>query len=313
MAKNGKKYQTVMRRVADLKPHPRQAELFADLPDHELQELAEDIDKHGVKHPLDILPNNVVVGGHQRLRALKLLRKKTARCRILHYLADADEHEVIQYIVNDNLLRRQLTQLEQARLYRELLKLERGDSGRDVDVRGDLRDRLASQFGVSGRTLDRWEKVLDSPREVQDAYSRGQLRLVDAGKVADFPKRVQRQIGKAIRRGANPKEAVEEQLNGEADTDSTPTWGAFKSFLRSLEKNVDRLGAHHKTFDMILVRESDLAILKGCQKLVAGLIRKTEAEFRQREARRKLEQEAKDEAWAAFAGESGQESTTPEA
>lgn len=37
------------REIADLKPHPRQAELFEDLSDHELRRLADDIIAVAVK------------------------------------------------------------------------------------------------------------------------------------------------------------------------------------------------------------------------------------------------------------------------
>ena len=89
-----------------------------------------------------------IVGGHQRLRALKLLGKKTVRCRIRYDLADAAEHEIVQYLIRDNLHRRQLTKLERARLYRELLALERNGDSRNGDLKGDLRDHLAKQFAA---------------------------------------------------------------------------------------------------------------------------------------------------------------------
>ena len=304
MPKKKMNKQIVTRNVADLKPHCRQAELFADLPDHELRQLADDIDKHGLAHPIDILPNNVVVGGHQRLRALRLLHKEKARCRILHDLADADEHEIVQYLIKDNLLRRQLTRLEQARLYRELLKLERGEGVRDGDVRGDLRDHLAKQFGVSGRSMDRWEKLLDCPREVQGAFSRGELPLVTAGKVADLPERMRQQIAKEIRRGENPKYVVQRHLHRDAKHDSEINWGSFKCFLRNLKQNIERLGPHHKSMDMILVKKPDLAVLQGGQELLAGLIRKVAEEFERRQQEQEKLQKAHDEVWAAFTEES---------
>jgi ParB-like chromosome segregation protein Spo0J len=275
MPKKKMKKQFVTRDVADLKPHPRQAELFPDLPDYELQQLADDIDKNGLAHPIEILPDGTVVGGHQRLRALKLLGKETARCRILHHLVDADEHEIVQYLIKDNLLRRQLTQLEQARLYRELLKLERKEGGRNGDMKGDLRDHLAKQFGCSGRTLDRWVKVLDCPREVQDAFSRDELPLVTAGKVADLTKPVQRKIAKAIRDGGNPKEAVQEQLDAEGKGTLQSTDWLVTSFLRTLHRGVENLSSQ-KDFDLRFIKSSDLDVLKPAQKLIDRLFQESQ-------------------------------------
>ena len=52
------------RKIADLKPHPLQAEIFADLPDAEIDWLADSIDKYGLECPVEILPDNTIVAGN---------------------------------------------------------------------------------------------------------------------------------------------------------------------------------------------------------------------------------------------------------
>ena len=48
-------------KVADLKPHPRQAQFFDQLPFHLIRDLAQDIKARGLKEPLEILPDGTIV------------------------------------------------------------------------------------------------------------------------------------------------------------------------------------------------------------------------------------------------------------
>ncbi len=95
-----------------------------------------------------------------------------------------------------------------ARCYRRLCELERGRRDRNGEVKGDLRDYLGKQFQCSGRNLDRWEKALDAPIEVQHAVSAKQLSMGTAEKVATLPKAIQEKIAVEIRAGKDPKKAV---------------------------------------------------------------------------------------------------------
>jgi ParB-like chromosome segregation protein Spo0J len=300
MQRENPKHRIETRQLSELRAHPHQAELFPDLCDGELEELAADIKRNGLAHPVEILPDGTIIAGHQRVRAARMLRWKTISCWVREDLHEAGPEAVEERLITDNLLRRQLDRLGQARLYRELLRLNRRDGDQNGPVRGDLRDFLADQFGVSGRTLDRWEKLLDCPREVQDAYARGELPLITAGKVADLPEKTQRKIAQAIRDGGSAKQVVASHLHQNGEADSPSAWRLFKGFLRGLEKDVDRLGAHCKSFDMILVQESDLAVLKGGQKLVARLIHRIEGEFQRRKREREEKRKAKRERWEAF-------------
>jgi hypothetical protein len=62
-------------------------------------------------------------------------------------------------------------------------------------VSRDLRDRLAARIGTrSGRTLDRYLKVLSLPRPVQDAVSRGALGLTRALALVRLPRAEREEI-----------------------------------------------------------------------------------------------------------------------
>jgi hypothetical protein len=110
-------------KVKDLKPHPRQAELFADLPFHLLRDLAQDIADRGLKEPLEILPDGTIICGHQRARAAELLEWDEIAVWVNHDLAAQGPRAVEQQLIEDNLARRNLDRLDQIRCYRRLVEM----------------------------------------------------------------------------------------------------------------------------------------------------------------------------------------------
>ena len=209
------------RPLADLQPHRQQAELFGEGSDLEIEELAADIRKHGVIQPIEITSDNTIIAGHRRVKALRLLKQTEIRCWVREDLEELGEKAIEQRLIEDNLNRRQMSRLEQARAYRRLKHLHnsrRTESDEALD--GDLRDFLATRFGVSGRTLDRWEQVLDAPREIQDAIDSQTLTITQAGKIAILPGDIQARIGERIRGGENPKKVVNDYVGSVSVADS---------------------------------------------------------------------------------------------
>ena len=176
----------VHKQLSELHSHPRQRDMFTDLPDADLRQLAEEMEREGLLEPVEILPDGMIISGHQRVRAAELLGWKKIRCWVRRDLAEAGSAAVERRFIEANFYRRQLGPLDKARCYQRLKELERGGRGNGV-VKGDLRDYLAGQFGLSGRSLDRWERLLDTPIEVQAAVSARKLPLAVGGKVADLP------------------------------------------------------------------------------------------------------------------------------
>jgi hypothetical protein len=74
------------RRLADLRAFDAQGDFFADLPEHELRALADDIDRNGLRQPIEVLPEDdagiepdTILSGRQRKRALEHLGGTTTR------------------------------------------------------------------------------------------------------------------------------------------------------------------------------------------------------------------------------------------
>lgn len=188
------------RPVDSLRPHPAQDAVFGDLPDAELQLLADDMQANGQANPIEILADGTIICGHQRVRAAKLLSWTRIECWVRDDLEAEGEAAVMDRLIADNLHRRQLSHLAIARCYAERKKLGRNNLSGDAD--GDLRDLLAKQFDLGGRQLDRYARMLDAPIEVQLAYERGEL--------------TQRQVLSVVGLDADDQQEIADQITGAA-------------------------------------------------------------------------------------------------
>jgi ParB family chromosome partitioning protein len=275
---------TIQRRcVAELRAHPRQNELVGDLSDHELDELVVSIRRDGQRDPIHILPDGTVVAGHQRVRAARLLGLDEVHVIVRNDLAEAGEREILRFLVEDNLHRRQMRPLELARAYRALKIIARsgGRSGLTAADRRELRDQLAARLGagVSGRTLDRYERLLDAPREVQDAVVAGQLTMGAALKVVTLPVAQRQLVAGEITAGTPAREAVQRYC-GEPALPSLAPYRAYRDMLLHLERVLDVLEeSDHTVAGTALDPDQCNTLLERAQTVIAELLkREVEAE-----------------------------------
>lgn len=237
------------RLLSELVPHPDQGKFFKDLDGPNLQELAADIAKNGLDHPIDVLPKNkagfpvnTITGGHQRRRAQMLLKRKETLVRVRYDLADATRDEIDAEFLRDNLHRRQMGPLAKARTALALYEKERGRKVSTTDW-GDLdtaRDYVGKLNGMSGRNLQRYFCILYTPHSVQEAFERGDLKLVDAARVAQLDDAVQNKIAAEIRDGKIPRDVVRRQLRDLPKKCPRPV-RTFRSQLEKLLASLDAI------------------------------------------------------------------------
>jgi len=233
--------------IANLRPHPRQAEFF-DSPPHEVQELADDLERNGLRVPIDILPDGTILAGHRRVAAATLLGWPEIDAKVRDDLAD-DPEGAERLLIEDNLYRRHMGPLGIARCYRAVKELEirraRRERGRVTEGirlgerdRQEVRDRIGKRFGMSGRTLDRYVRVLDGcPPAVLTAVEADALSLQIAEKIAGLDPACKQQIIEAIQSGTPPREAAKAVLD--AAMPPVRIVSADKGrFLRSLSRGV---------------------------------------------------------------------------
>lgn len=267
------KKKIVYIKLSKLKPHPRQGKVFPDLPEPQFLALLESMRKNGLIHPIEILPDGTIIAGHQRVRAAKVLGWTTIACWVRYDLAEADPAAVERRLIEDNFNRRQLGRLAMARCYRRLKELDVGPE-RNRNGKGDLRDFLGKQFGMAGRSLDRYEKILDAPLEVQRAFESQKLSLILAGKVADLPGGIQKQIAEDIRSGKRPTIVVKGFLTNDGKP-AKRLGTALSHFVKAVGQGVGELRGRIDKADLGNW-QSDLPTLRQGREVIDRLIRRIE-------------------------------------
>ncbi len=200
-------------KLDDLRPHPRQAELFPDLPHLESIALAADIKRNGLQHPIEITSDGTIIAGHQRVHAARMLGWTEIEVIVRTDLEDQGSDAIERRLIEDNLNRRQLSPLAKARCIRAI----RDITPRELDPtkwqpQRDIRDVIGEQLGISGREVSRYLLVMQTPITVQNAFDSGGLSLVKAGRVAGLSIEDQNAIAARIEAGEEPRQVVDEFL-----------------------------------------------------------------------------------------------------
>ncbi|AEW04705.1 ParB domain protein nuclease [Sulfobacillus acidophilus DSM 10332] len=155
-----------------LRPHPANA-IFDPLPDDVYAALKDDIEHRGMLNPILITPDYIVIAGHHRLQAALDLGLETVPVEI----HDVDPDEAEDRLIADNVLRRQLNPMEQARLIQRLKARYGIKKGNNQRVSGSVKFTDALQaVGLKPETayqLDRLNKLIPP---LQDLISAGKLR-----------------------------------------------------------------------------------------------------------------------------------------
>lgn len=252
-------------KIAALKPHPWQAEAFADVPDEQIDILAQDMLENGQQHPIEVLPDGTIIAGHCRVEAARRNGWDEIDAIIRHDLAEQGELAVEQYMVKDNFLRRQLSPLQRARsalLLRELAQRRRNEGGQldryeRAVIREStcLRDEIGGMLGLSGREVSRLLCVLETPPEVQAAFDTGYLSLVLADKIAGLDDVKQKTLAQAIC-GAEDTTAVAQRFIAEADGKPVAVMPVYRKLLKTVNGAIEVLSDH---IDEIEVRDAQVA------------------------------------------------------
>ena len=199
------------RRLDTLKTHPKQQEYFRASDEREIERLARDITANGLKHPVEVLDDGTIVCGHQRVAAATKLGWSEIDVIVREDLDGRGDGKVEEALIGDNLHRRQLDPIEKARCIKRLYELRQREASPKKSTNpheGTFRDHLGKEFGISGRTVDRYVNALKAPRAVQAAVSAGKLSVAEAAKVACLEEPVKEKVVEAITSGTEPKEAI---------------------------------------------------------------------------------------------------------
>jgi ParB/RepB/Spo0J family partition protein len=231
-------------RLSKLRPHPKQAQIFGDVPEPELAALTASMRKDGLRDPVEILPDGTILAGHQRWLAAKRLGWKEIDVVVRHALADDDE-AADTYMIDSNLLRRQLSLLGRARCLQRLVEIESRCAINELEPsrKEEVKAKIGKRMGLTMRSVNRYLAVLHTPREVQTAFDEGAISLVTAGKVAQLQRPQQQAIAKRIAEGEPAKKVVAEALRGETGAADSVN-ASWRRVRRTVSREMPKLSGH---------------------------------------------------------------------
>lgn len=155
-----------------LKPHPRNKEFFDDMSGDKWKEFLESVKTSGIIEPIVITQDNVVVSGHQRLRAAKELNLETVPTIMKTYYS---EDEILKDLLETNVRQRgsiNTSSVKSAAIISTLEKIYKGDkSGNTPNNQKELADKL----GVSLRTLQYIKQLDKLPDELKLILEDGKI------------------------------------------------------------------------------------------------------------------------------------------
>ncbi len=161
--------------VDRIEPNPNQPR--RRFPAEDLEELAVSIGQHGVLQPLLVSEREpgryVLIAGERRWRAAKAAGMSAVPAVIRERL---EEEHLLELALVENLQRRDLTPLEEARAYDQLR------SGLGLS-----QEEIASRVGINRSTVANTLRLLKLPMEVQEMVDGGVLSAGHARTLLAFP------------------------------------------------------------------------------------------------------------------------------
>ena len=148
-------------KVASIVPNRQQPRSIFD--DERISELAESIKEHGIIQPVVVrkIDNGYeLIAGERRFRATKSLALET----IPAIIKDYDDLKTASIAIIENIQREDLTSIEEALAYKQLMKLH-----------GATQAEIASQVGKSQSTIANKVRLLNLTTEVQDAILKREI------------------------------------------------------------------------------------------------------------------------------------------
>lgn len=159
--------------IASIVTNPDQPRKSFD--ETQLSELSDSIKQNGVLQPILVRKKGdkyEIVAGERRYQASKLAGLK----EIPAIVREIDDAEVFQLALIENLQRSDLTPIEEAKGYRQLL-----------DTKGLTQDGLAKILSKSRSAIANTLRLMDLPQEVQDMMEEGQITAGHARAILAVP------------------------------------------------------------------------------------------------------------------------------
>jgi ParB family transcriptional regulator, chromosome partitioning protein len=149
--------------VAEIRPNPHQPRRYFD--DARLTELSESIKQQGILQPLIVRKleqGYELIIGERRLRAAQ----KAGLDRVPVIIKDVTDAESMEMALVENIQREELTPIEEALAYRQLME--------ELHL---TQEEVASRVGKSRPVITNLLRVLSLPEEIKEEIDRGNLSI----------------------------------------------------------------------------------------------------------------------------------------
>ena len=188
-------------KISDLIPHPKNEYFFDDITGERWTEFVKSIKESGVRTPIIVTDNMVVVSGNQRVRACKQLGITVIDAEVRHYASD---DEVIKDLIETNLRQRGVicdSEIKAGRRFAELQRIEGNAHGGARDGIRPLKKQsdLASEYGVSETLLKELIRLSKAEPAVQELLESGKISKSSAlTMISKLSVNEQRELAKQI-------------------------------------------------------------------------------------------------------------------
>ena len=160
---NASKDEVVEVNLSELRSNPYQPRKIFD--EDSLKELSESIKEYGVFQPI-IVKRSIrgydIIAGERRVKASKMAGLKT----IPAIIRDFTDEQMMQIALLENLQRENLTAIEEANAYKEI-----------IDTLQITQEELAKKIGKSRSHITNMIGLLRLPNEVQDMILRNEISM----------------------------------------------------------------------------------------------------------------------------------------
>jgi ParB family chromosome partitioning protein len=206
--------------LEEVHPNPNQPRKHFD--EEALQELADSIKVHGVLMPILVRPEDgkyVIVAGERRWRASKMAGLKEIPCTV----SLKDDRELFEASIVENVQRKDLSPLEEATAYKQLL-----------DMLGSV-VAVAERVGKARATVSNMLRLFKLPESGLVSLREGKMGVAQALTILSAPPHLQDGLVNLV----NEKNLQPSALRNIFK----PTDGAYENYRPEVPKTVDMVAA----------------------------------------------------------------------
>ena len=164
-------------KVSDLVTHPKNDYYFDDIVGEKWERLLDSIEKNGVRTPIIVTDNMVIVSGNQRVRACRELGILTINGEVVHY---ANDDDIIRDLIEINIRQRGViddSEIKQGRRFEFLQQYYGVREGRPQKLPNNsevkTQKQIADESGVSVDTMNNYIKLSKMIPEMQELLRNG--------------------------------------------------------------------------------------------------------------------------------------------